>query len=61
MKSFIKKTYVMLANGKSKMFGESVLHIRKLENEKIFCLLEEIGLTKDDVCFARKEIGQIRA
>lgn len=61
MKTIIKKTNAMVANHKGVQFGMSALEFRALENKKLFELLEEIGYKKEDVCFARKEIGLIRA
>lgn len=61
MKTIIKKTNAMVANHKSTQFGMSVLEFRQLENEKLFKLLEEIGYNRNEVCFARKEVGGIRA
>lgn len=61
MKTILKKTNALVADHKSKQFGMDSLEFRALENKKIFDLLEQEGYSKDEVCFARKEIGLIRA
>ena len=44
-----------------KQFGMDASEFRKLENQKIFDLLENDGINKDDICLARKEVKGIRA
>ena len=61
MKQILKKTSVMLVNHKAKQFGIDALELRQLENKKLFSLLKDMGLNKDEVGFARKEVGSIRA
>lgn len=58
---YITRTTALLANHKMKQFGMDASEFRKLENQKIFDLLENDGINKDDICLARKEVKGIRA
>lgn len=58
---YITKTTILLANHKIKQFGMDASDFRKLENKKLFDLLEKIGINKNDICLARKELKGIRA
>ncbi|MBQ2639197.1 MAG: hypothetical protein IJF92_00320 [Bacilli bacterium] len=57
----LKKTNAMIANHKATQFGMDAVEFRKLENQKILDLCEAEGYNRDNIIFARKEIGHIRA